>query len=255
MRFTAGLALAAGLAISPAALAEAQQTQDTSRTETGRMDTTRDTTRFDTTDVDTTRMQPPDTARRVTDTDTARTGAEPSGVETGVIPAGAGADTTPGAIRNPETASVRFVDTQGNEIGTARVMQTSRGVLVEADVRGLSPGEHAFHFHQTGRCEAPSFESAGDHYAPQKNPHGFLMQQGPHAGDMPNARVLGSGLLQVEVYNPSVTLSGGDAPLLDQDGSALVIHAKADDYKSQPSGDAGERIACAVVSRSAGQQQ
>jgi Cu-Zn family superoxide dismutase len=224
MRFTAGLALAAGLAISPAALAEAQQT-DTAGMQT------RDTARAVTPNMDTTRM-------------------EQSGVETGVIPAaGTETDTTPGVIRNPETASVRFIDTQGNEIGTARVMQTSRGVLVEADVRGLPPGEHAFHFHQTGRCEAPSFESAGDHYAPKKNPHGFLMQQGPHAGDMPNARVLGSGLLQVEVYNPSVTLSGGDAPLLDQDGSALVIHAKADDYKSQPSGDAGERIACAVISR------
>lgn len=172
------------------------------------------------------------------------------GVETGVIPPGPDTQTAAaGEIRNPETASVRFIDAQGNDIGTARVIQTSKGVLIEADIRGLPPGEHGFHFHQTGKCETPSFQSAGDHYAPEKNQHGYLVRQGPHAGDMPNAQVLQSGLLYVEVYNPSVTLSGGNAPLLDADGSALIIHAQADDYRSQPSGEAGDRIACAVISR------
>ena len=214
MRYRKLLALALGLAAASGTAA--QETQDTSRAPAPQVDSTRMNT----------------------------------GVETGVIAPGApDTQTVAGEIRNPETASVRFIDTQGNWIGTARLMQTSKGVLVEADIRGLPPGEHAFHFHQTGRCETPSFQSAGEHYAPEKNQHGFLVTSGPHAGDMPNAQVLQSGLLQVEVYNPSVSLSGGNAPLLDADGSALVIHAKADDYRSQPSGEAGDRIACAVISR------
>lgn len=149
------------------------------------------------------------------------------------------------------TTRATFVDAKGNEIGTATLMQTSRGVLVEADVRGLPPGEHAFHFHEKGRCEAPSFESAGGHYAPKKRAHGYLSKTGPHAGDMPNAQVVEDSVLKAEVYNESVSLSGGEAPLLDTDGSALVIHAKPDDYKTQPSGNAGDRIACAVISKGA----
>jgi superoxide dismutase, Cu-Zn family len=108
--------------------------------------------------------------------------------------------------------------------------------------------------HQTGRCDAPSFESAGGHYAPMKRQHGFLASGGPHAGDMTNVQVVGSAV-SVQEFNPFVTLSGGEAPLLDQDGSALVIHAKADDYSTQPSGDAGARIACAVVQRAPGHSQ
>ncbi|HET8623123.1 MAG TPA: superoxide dismutase family protein [Gemmatimonadales bacterium] len=215
MRYRKLLALALGL-VAASGTAAAQETQDTGRAPAPQVDSNR---------MDT-------------------------GVETGVIAPGApDTQTVAGEIRNPETASVRFIDTQGNWIGTARLMQTSKGILVEADIRGLPPGEHAFHIHQTGKCEAPSFQSAGDHYAPEKNQHGFLVNSGPHAGDMPNAQVLQSGLLQVEVYNPSVSLSGGNAPLLDADGSALVIHEKADDYRSQPSGEAGDRIACAVISQ------
>src|SRR5688572_8210333 len=263
MKITAGLALIAALVAAPAA---AQTTQDTARTtrdtagvETGQVDTTRrdtsgmDTTRFDTAGPDTSGMEaPPDTARAVApQVDSAR--AEATGYETGVVrPGAAGTDTAAAGTGNMETANVRFINREGDEIGTARVMQTSRGVLVEADLRGLPPGEHAFHVHQTGRCDAPTFESAGEHYAPNKNQHGFLAKQGPHAGDMPNIHAL--GVVKIEEYNPFVSLSGGDAPLLDADGSALVIHAKADDYRSQPSGNAGDRIACAVISRERGAQ-
>ena len=144
---------------------------------------------------------------------------------------------------------VTFVDTSGEEIGTATLMQTNRGVLVQADVSMLPQGEHAFHFHEAGACEWPSFESAGGHYAGKKSAHGFLTRAGPHAGDMPNVHVPGNGALKVEEYNPNVSLSNGPAPLLDRDGSALVIHAEPDDYHSQPSGDAGNRIACAVISK------
>ncbi|MGH2667702.1 MAG: superoxide dismutase family protein [Gemmatimonadales bacterium] len=172
---------------------------------------------------------------------------------------GAGLVAVPAAAQDTagvETASVAttratFVDAKGNEIGTASLMQTSRGVLIDANVSGLPPGEHAFHIHETGRCEAPTFESAGGHYAPRERQHGYLATRGPHAGDMPNREISGNGVLRDQVYNPEVTLSGGDAPLLDADGSALVIHAKPDDYKTQPSGNAGDRIACAVISKSA----
>ena len=150
------------------------------------------------------------------------------------------------------TTRATFVDASGKEIGTATLVQTSQGVLVEADVRGLPPGEHALHFHEKGQCSAPSFESAGGHYAPKQNEHGFLVKNGPHAGDMPNVHSL--GVTKVEEYNPFVTLSAGGAPLLDADGSALIIHAKPDDYKSQPAGNAGDRIACAVISKSAAGQ-
>ena len=144
---------------------------------------------------------------------------------------------------------VTFIDTTGEEIGTATLMQTANGVLVQADLNMLPPGEHGFHFHETGACEWPSFESAGSHLAGKHGAHGFLMKQGPHAGDMPNVYVPGNGVLKVEEFNPNVSLWNGPSPLLDRDGAALVIHAQPDDYHSQPSGDAGNRIACAVISK------
>ena len=144
---------------------------------------------------------------------------------------------------------VVFVDTAGEEIGTATLMQTNRGVLVQTDLSMLPPGDHAFHFHETGSCEWPSFESAGGHYTGPRRRHGHLVKNGPHPGDMPNVHVPGSGVLKVEEYNPFVSLARGPSPLMDADGSALVIHAQPDDYYSQPSGDAGNRIACAVISK------
>jgi Cu-Zn family superoxide dismutase len=163
----------------------------------------------------------------------AQSGYDTGGLETGRI-----------AVRH-----VTFIDTTGEEIGTATLMQTSNGVLVQADLNMLPPGEHAFHFHETGACDWPSFESAGGHFSGKRSAHGFLTRQGPHAGDMPNVYVPGNGVLKVEEYNPNVSLVYGPSPLLDRDGSALVIHAQPDDYHSQPSGAAGNRIACAVISR------
>jgi Cu-Zn family superoxide dismutase len=168
----------------------------------------------------------------------AQSGYDRAGIETGRI-----------AVRH-----VTFVDTTGEEIGTATLTQTSHGVLVQTDLNMLPPGEHAFHFHETGECEWPSFESAGGHFAGKRSAHGFLVRQGPHAGDMPNVYVPGNGVLKVEEYNPNVSLVYGPSPLLDRDGSALVIHAQPDDYRSQPSGAAGNRIACAVISRDSVEQ-
>lgn len=145
-----------------------------------------------------------------------------------------------------------FKDIKGNPIGTARLIQTLNGVLIEAVLSNLPPGEHGFHIHQTGRCDAADgFKSAGGHYSPNKREHGFMVDGGPHAGDMPNQFVSLDGKLQTHVANSHVSLMQGEGSLFKGDGTALVIHAKADDYRSQPSGDAGDRIACAVIERRA----
>lgn len=141
-----------------------------------------------------------------------------------------------------------LVDTKGEAIGTVVAEQTPSGVLVAIVATGLPEGEHAFHIHEKGVCDASTgFTSAGGHYAPAANAHGYRAKGGHHAGDMPNLFVAADGSLSAQVLNSSVTLIGGDAPLADADGSAIVIHAAADDYSSQPSGAAGDRIACAVL--------
>lgn len=148
-----------------------------------------------------------------------------------------------------QTATASFVDLQGKEIGTATLTQTPNGVLIAADVHGLAPGEHAFHIHEKGACDpATKFASAGGHYALGKK-HGFKTAGGPHPGDMPNQFVAQDGNLRAEVVDTAVTLGAGAGTLFTPDGTALVIHAKADDYTSQPAGDAGDRVACAVIKR------
>jgi Cu-Zn family superoxide dismutase len=123
-------------------------------------------------------------------------------------------------------------------------------VLIEAQLSGVPAGEHAFHVHEIGKCEAAGgFKSSGDHYAPRARQHGYMAKQGPHSGDMPNQFAPKDGVVHVSVFNPNVTLRKGPTTLLDADGSSLILHAKRDDYVSQPSGEAGDRIACAVVKR------
>lgn len=147
------------------------------------------------------------------------------------------------------TVTARVVDRTGEDIGFVALSEMPRGVMVQADVHGLTPGKHAFHFHETGSCDAPAFTSAGGHFAPDGAAHGFAAPGGEHAGDMPNQIVPGDGNLLVSLYNDDVRLRRGPTPLLDADGSALVIHAGFDDYESQPSGAAGVRVACAEIGR------
>ncbi|PEQ10830.1 CRISPR-associated protein Csn1 [Novosphingobium sp. PC22D] len=146
-------------------------------------------------------------------------------------------------------ASAPIMDVEGNEIGTAKLKQTPTGVLVTVSAKGLSEGEHGFHLHEKGVCDASTkFASAGGHYNPGASEHGLLVKDGPHGGDMPNQYADGSGMLMAEVLNTGVSLDKAAAnTIYDADGTALVIHAKADDYMSQPSGAAGDRVACAVV--------
>ena len=145
-----------------------------------------------------------------------------------------------------DAASAVLRDATGKEVGKATLTVNPSGVLVSLDLRAVPPGEHAFHIHALGQCEPPYFKSAGPHFNPDQSKHGYLNPEGPHAGDMPNLHVPADGKLHVEILVPNVTLSG-EAPLLDADGSALVIHAGTDDYKTEPAGNSGDRIACGVI--------
>ena len=147
------------------------------------------------------------------------------------------------------TTSAPLIDAQGRPVGEARLQQTPNGLLLKLELRNATPGTHAIHIHQVGRCDAPSFESAGGHFGPGNKGHGFLNSRGPHAGDLPNLEVPATGQLSVEHLLKDVTLDGGPASLLDGDGSALVIHAEKDDYASDPAGKSGDRIACGRIGR------
>ena len=148
-----------------------------------------------------------------------------------------------------EMANAALKDKSGKAVGDVDLMQMPNGVLLKLSVKGLTPGEHAFHIHAVGKCEAP-FESAGPHFNPGSHKHGLMTGPG-HAGDMPNLHVLQSGELTVEILNSAVTLEKGKPnSLFDGDGSSIVIHAGPDDYKTDPAGNAGDRIACGVVQQS-----
>ena len=146
-----------------------------------------------------------------------------------------------------QQASATFVNAHGKQIGTATLTQTPSGVLIDIKAEGIPVGAHALHIHETGKCDVPDFASAGDHYNPAGAKHGFVNGTDRHAGDLPNQFVQHDGVLQAHVLASQVTLSAGQTTLFDTDGSALILHTKADDYTSQPAGEAGDRFACAVI--------
>lgn len=146
-----------------------------------------------------------------------------------------------------QSVSAELKNAEGAFVGTVTLTQTAQGVLIKLAVQKLSPGDHALHLHAVGEC-TPPFTTAGGHFNPGAKKHGMMAADGQHAGDMPNLRAPANGEVQVEVLNTAVTLAKGPAnSLLDADGSALVIHAQADDYKSDPTGEAGGRIVCGVI--------
>jgi Cu-Zn family superoxide dismutase len=144
---------------------------------------------------------------------------------------------------------VRLANAKGDSIGVARLSSDPRGVKIALSVSELGPGEHAIHVHQTATCEGPAFTSAGGHFNPEQKQHGLDNPQGPHAGDMPNFMVDASGHSTATVVAPGVTLSDGPHSVYSNGGTALVIHEKADDMKSDPAGNAGARIACGVIKK------
>ncbi|HAQ35164.1 MAG: hypothetical protein CMF74_00510 [Maricaulis sp.] len=148
--------------------------------------------------------------------------------------------------QEPATAHARLQLADGTPAGEVMLTETPSGVLIEAHLTGLPQGTHGFHIHQTGACE-PDFDAAGGHLAdPDGQAHGFLVPGGPHLGDLENIHVPETGELTVETFNTRVSLDENGA-LMDGDGAAILVHSGPDDYRSQPSGDAGDRIACGVI--------
>lgn len=144
---------------------------------------------------------------------------------------------------------VDLKDAKGNSVGMAMISPAKGGgVSVELDVKGLPAGEHAVHFHAVAKCEAP-FTSAGSHFNPANKKHGMQNPEGPHAGDMPNFTVAANGTAKTTVTNKNVSLADGANSLYTNGGTALVIHAAADDMKTDPSGNAGDRIACGAITK------
>ena len=146
-----------------------------------------------------------------------------------------------------QTAQATLKNADGKDVGTATLTQAPGGVLIKLTVKDLPAGEHAFHVHAVGKCEPP-FTSAGGHFNPGGKKHGLMAAEGAHAGDMPNLHIPASGELAVEVVNAAVTLDK-DKPnsLFGPQGTALIVHAGKDDYKTDPTGEAGGRIACGIV--------
>lgn len=148
----------------------------------------------------------------------------------------------------PQEAVATIKNAKGKTLGTVTLTAAPNGVVVKGSLSHLSPGTHAIHIHEVGKCEAPKFTSAGGHFNPAHKQHGFMMPEGMHAGDLPNLEVPANGKIRFEYFDPHATLSGENT-VFDADGSAVVVHAKADDYKSQPAGDAGDRVACGVIEK------
>lgn len=159
------------------------------------------------------------------------------------------AQATAKKAQTARTVTVKLSDATGKSIGIARLSPAANGVKIALAVHSLAPGEHGIHVHENAKCEGPDFKSAGGHFNPDHKSHGKDNPQGPHAGDMPNFTVDAKGNSHATVVATGVTLDSGPHSVFTNGGTALVIHEKADDMKSDPAGNAGNRIACGVITK------
>ena len=155
----------------------------------------------------------------------------------------------PGLTLPPPAGVARLADSSGRPVGHAVLLQDGGNVRILIDVYGVAPGTKAVHIHGVGRCDPPSFQSAGGHFNPTKAQHGIANPRGPHAGDLPNLTVDATGRGHLEVTATRVTLEKGSTSLFDADGSALVMYESADDTRADPAGNSGARVACGVIVR------
>jgi Cu-Zn family superoxide dismutase len=151
----------------------------------------------------------------------------------------------------PKSAHAEIVNAQGAKIGSAKITLTSDGVKIAVKVSQLTPGEHGLHIHTVGKCEGPAFTSAGGHFNPTNAHHGVhnAQEPHPHLGDLMNLVVDTNGKGNASFIANGVTLGDGANSLFHEGGTALVIHAKADNLMSDPSGNSGDRIACGVIEK------
>jgi Cu-Zn family superoxide dismutase len=153
------------------------------------------------------------------------------------------------ANAEPKTAKAELLNSKGERVGVATFIEGKDGVRIALQVYNLPPGLHGFHIHAVGKCEQPNFKSAGGHFNPYEKHHGLKNPEGLHAGDMSNILVEPDGTATVVMLAPLVTLNSGKNSLFQSDGTALVVHAGADDQMSDPSGNSGDRIACGVITK------
>ena len=148
-----------------------------------------------------------------------------------------------------QTVKVQLNNAQGQSVGTAELSPAAQGVNIKLNLMNLPAGEHAIHVHAAAKCEGPGFTTAGGHFNPDMKHHGLQNPDGPHAGDMPNFTVAADGTAKATVVAPGVTMGDDAHSIFSNGGTALVIHEKADDMKSDPAGNAGARIACGTITK------
>ena len=161
---------------------------------------------------------------------------------------GATCGTMASAEKERKTATAGIKDGKGQNAGQAKFTATKSGVQMSVTVTNLSPGVHAIHIHEAGKCDAPGFTTAGGHFNPANKQHGMQNPEGHHAGDLPNLTVGANGKGAFKSTIQNVTLAGdGATSLFHAGGTSVVIHEKADDMKTDPAGNAGARIACGMI--------